>query len=259
MKPGCMIPLVCCVFMAFIYAGSAFSAHPLITDDAYTQGKGSSQLELSGQYSFDKDTDVDSTKNSVAGEVVFAYGIIDSVDLVLRSAYEDARENSEGCLSRKSGISDTDLGIKWRFFEKKDVLSLSVKPVISFSTGDHEKNLGSGETGYRFFFISSAKWDPFSVHVNLGYIRNENRVDERRDIFVASLAGEWEFSDGWRLVADTGIETCRDMNHKEDPVFLLLGIIYSVTKSIDLDLGVKQGVTGTEDRFTLSGAVTFKF
>lgn len=253
-----IVPVIC-MMLALMSGTKAFPAHPLITDDVYTQGKGNSQLELSGEYSYDKDTDKDSTTNSLYGGVVFTHGLIETLDIILTSGYQAVKDNSEGVISRNDGVTDTILDAKWRFYEKKDGLALAVKPGIIFPTGDHDKGLGSGKTGYRFLFISSLKWEPLAVHLNIGYTRNENRIDERKDIFRASLAGEWELSERIKLVADTGIETCRDAVHREDPAFVLLGIIYSVTKKIDLDLGVKQGFTGTETRFTLSGAATFRF
>ncbi|MBP1749505.1 MAG: hypothetical protein H6Q52_2044 [Deltaproteobacteria bacterium] len=82
-------------------------------------------------------------------------------------------------------------------------------------------------------------------------------MDERKDISRVSPAGERKLSERWRLVADTGIETCRDVSHKEDPAFAILGIIYSITRNVDL--GVRQRITGTESKLTLSGAAAFTF
>ena len=51
---------------ALIIPAVSMATHPLITDDAGTQGKGKSQLELNGQY--------DSEKKSVGGVSMQATG-----------------------------------------------------------------------------------------------------------------------------------------------------------------------------------------
>ena len=49
-KPGLYLAGV----LIFCFTTSLYAAHPLITDDTGTQGKGRFQLELNGEYSFDK-------------------------------------------------------------------------------------------------------------------------------------------------------------------------------------------------------------
>jgi len=44
------------IFLALLlFAGPSWAAHPLITDDTGTQGKGNFQLEFNGQYDRDKE------------------------------------------------------------------------------------------------------------------------------------------------------------------------------------------------------------
>ena len=64
-----------------------------------------------------------------------------------------------------------------RFYEHAD-LSLAIKPGLTLPTGDDEKGLGTGKATYRLFFIASQEMDPWAFHLNLGYIRNENTLEE---------------------------------------------------------------------------------
>jgi hypothetical protein len=241
------------------YAKDSLAVHPLITDDAYTQGKGAFQVELASEYVNNKDTDADKTTNVVTTGATFTYGAVDNMDIVLTSGYQSIRDNIEGVTSRNDGVTDSGIDVKWKFYERKDNFSLAIKPGIIFPTGDYEKGLGSGKVRYRFFFISSKELEPLTVHLNIGYMRNENKLDERKDILHTSLAGEWKVAKRLRFVANTGIETCRDKSHIDDPAFILAGFIYAITEKIDLDLGVKGGITRTENSFTALGGVTFRF
>jgi hypothetical protein len=55
-----IISVVKCVIIAALLSAiattPALAAHPLISDDAGTLGKGTSQIELNGQWSSDKET-----------------------------------------------------------------------------------------------------------------------------------------------------------------------------------------------------------
>jgi hypothetical protein len=239
--------------------GISFASHPLITDDAYTQGKGNFQLEIAGEYFNDKDKDKEEKINSATTAVTITYGIAETIDIIATTGYQSIRKNVEGTVLRNDGTVDTGMDVKWRFYEKKNNLFLAIKPGIIFPTGDNDKGLGSGVTRFRFFFISSKELGSFNFHLNLGYMRNNNKNDERKDIAHASLAGEWKIMQKLRLVANTGIETCRDRSYVNDPVFILGGLIYSLTEKIDIDAGIKHGITSTEIDFTVLAGLTMRF
>jgi len=114
------------------------------------------------------------------------------------------------------------LETKWRLFEK-DKFSVALKPGISIPTGNDEKGLGAGLLGGHLFLIASQELGSWAFHGNLGYIRNENKVDERKDIWHASFAATWEVIKNLKLVADIGIERNPDEDAKNDPAFIIGG------------------------------------
>ena len=254
------------VLFWFALIPAAHAAHPLITDDAGTQGRGKFQFELDNQISYKKDNPqnddgTSTTVKTTAAEMklMATYGIVDTVDLVLGVPYQWQRVETDGAgISKTDGLADVSLEVKWRFFEK-DGLSLAVKPGVTLPAGDKDKGLGTGRTGYTFFFIATKEWDPLAFHVNLGYRRNENSVDQRYDIWHASIAAEWKLRKNLRLVANTGVERNTDRTSSINPAFVLGGVIYSLTDNFDLDLGVKGGLTPVDPDYTLLAGVTYRF
>jgi len=258
----CKCLLAGLIFTALLLIpGISQAAHPLITDDTGTQGKGKFQLELNGQYDSDKE-EVDGTSvKSTGGQVsaTMSYGIIDTVDLVVTLPYQWGKtEENEVTTYDEKGISDTVLEAKWRFWEK-DGFSLALKPGIRFPTGNDDKGLGTGKIGGQLFLIGSQELGSWAFHANLGYIRNENKTAEQLNIWHASFATTWEIVKDLKLTANVGIERNPDDNAGNNPAFLIGGIIYSVTENFDLDCGVKYGLTSSETDYSLLAGITIRF
>ncbi len=253
------------LFTIWISTGPAHAAHPLITDDTGTQGKGKSQIELSSQWSFDKEMDDSSgtsvTTKSRQGEVKaqFAYGVIESADLILGVPYQWKKtETDNETTSNVNGFADLSLEVKWRFYEK-DGLSFAFKPGVTLPAGDKEKDLGTGRATGTFFFITTKDWEFWTVHANLGYKRNENNLDQREDIWHASVAGEWKVVKDLRIVANIGAERNPDKTSRTNPAFALGGFIYALSKDIDISIGLKGGLNEAEMDYTVLGGITLRF
>jgi len=92
---------------------------------------------------------------------------------------------------------------------------------------------------------------PWAFHDNLGYIRNENKVNEQKNLWHAPHATTWEIVKNLKLVANIGIERNPDDNAENNPAFLIGGLIYSVTENFDLDCGVKYGLNSAEADYSL--------
>jgi len=239
----------------------SWAAHPLITDDAGTQGKGKFQLELNGQYDWDEEEVESVSIKSAGGEVAgtLSYGIAENVDLVFSMPYLWGKvEESNIAVYDEKGIGDAVLEVKMRLFEKNG-FSLAFKPGMSFPSGNEEKGLGTGKLGGHLFLIATQELESWAFHANMGYIRNENNADEHKDLWHASLATTWEVIKDLNLVVNVGIERNPDDEAKNDPAFLIGGIIYSINENIDVDLGAKCGLTEPETDFTLLTGVAFRF
>jgi hypothetical protein len=256
-------PLVRGLFLivAMLVHTMAWGAHPLITDDAGTQGKGKFQAEINGQYDSDKETAGGISLESTGGQVstTLSYGVLENADLVMSLPYQWSQSKEDGVtVSNEKGIADTTVEVKWRFFEK-DGLSLALKPGLSIPTGNEERGLGAGKTGYQLFFIGSQEAAPWAFHLNIGYIRNENRVGEEKNIWHSSFAATCEVIKNLKIVGNAGIERHRDNSAVNDPAFLVGGVIYSLSESFDVDFGVKYGLTSSENDWSLMAGAAFRF
>lgn len=244
------------MLFALCFTANSYAAHPLITDDTGTQGKGKFQLELTAEYGHDDEEGVKEKTTEIAATLT--YGIVDTVDIILGIPYQHIRTKDPDTTTAEDGLSDVSIELKWRFYEKEG-LSFALKPGITFPTGDDERGLGAGRTGYSLFFLTTKELKPWAFHVNLGYKRNENKIDERKDIWHASVAAEVEAIEELKVVADIGVETNPDTSSNTHPAFIIGGLIYSLSKNFDLDCGIKAGLNKAEVDYALLAGVTLRF
>ena len=247
-----------------------WAAHPFITDDGGTQGAGNWQLELMGQRDRHESVagGVSQSSRSTLFNPVLTYGLFETVDVALGLNYQRNRVSENGLtVDSASGLSDTSLELKWRFYDAEG-LSLAVKPGISLPTGDEDRGLGLGRTSWGINFIADYDVKPWAVFANVAYFRARfsNPQDEaasRSDLWRVSAGTTYEVRDNFWLAAELGVRTNEARN---DPFFpgrraqyAMLGLIFSPTPKIDLDIGVRKGLNRAEtDTVFLAGA-TFRW
>jgi hypothetical protein len=250
------------VSLAFMMmAGIAQAAHPLITDDTGTQGKGKFQLELNAQYDWDEENieGVSVKAEGLEAAAALSYGIAENVDLIFALPYLWGKAKEDNAtVYDENGVGDAVLEVKMRFFVR-DGFSLALKPGMSFPTGNDNRGLGAGTMGGHLFLIASQEIGSWAFHGNLGYIRNENDEQERKDVWHASVAATWEVIKNLKLVANAGIERNPDNQATYDPAFLIGGIIYSFDEHLDIDLGVKYGLNKPEADVSAMVGLAFRF
>lgn len=251
------------VFIYLLFLSShAFAGHPLITDDTDTQGRGSLQVEMGISHFYDKfKEDEQTTCKTKGGEagLQLTIGLIDTVDIVAGLPYQwcDIKENDIH-VAREKGISDITLELKWRFFEKNG-WALAIKPGIILPAGNEKKGLGAGRVGGSFFLIGSKEFEPLTFHVNVGYTRNENKLDERIDLWHLSAAAEIEIIRNLKLMGDIGLARNPDPESNNHPAFVLAGISYDFFEWLTIDAGIKRGLTATEPDWTGLAGITVHF
>ena len=255
------IGLTVVFIMIVVLPAAVFAARPLITDDAGTVGKGTFQVELGFEVSGHRadDDGVVTKKDASSATSTLSYGILDNLDVLLGVPYQKTKMREDGeTVYDEDGIADLTLEAKWRFFEK-DGFALALRPGVSFPTGDHNKGLGTGRMTCGALFIATKDIGPVSFHLNAGYKRNENKTDERKDIWGGDLAGVVTVAKPLKLVVNVGMKTNTDRMAATDPAFFLGGLIYSITDKIDLDLGYKRGLNKAEADNSYIVGLTMKF
>lgn len=248
------------VLVIMLAASPAFAGHPLVTDDTGTQGKGHYELEFNGEFERDDTGGVRSEVTTIAGS--FAAGVTETIDLVLGVPYqygrliEDADDGHEK--TTKDGFSDISLELKWRFWGRNG-LSFAVKPGVTFPTGDRGKGLGGGRMTYSLHLISTLEAGPACFHMNAGYVQNENKNDERKELWHVSLAAEYPVMEKLTLVANVGVDRNPDPASQANPAFILGGVVYSLSDAVDVDFGVKGGLNDVAPDYSFLAGLTFGF
>lgn len=237
-------------------APPSLGAHPLITEDTGTQGRGNWQLELTAELGHEEAAGTRDDTADFAG--VLAYGVRDSLDLMLTLPYAHLESEAGGSTTTSNGVSDVGLEAKWRFIEEGG-LSVALKAGVIFPTGDETADLGTGKTNYSVNLITSYETGPWGYHLHLAYFSNRNVHDERDAIRHGSLALTYLALDNLRLVADLGSFTTADRAYDEDTRFLTLGGIYGVSDDFDIDFGLRHGVSEPETDTTVLLGIALRF
>ena len=257
-----MCKTVIAVLVCLVLASSneGFAAHPLVTDDTGTQGKGNFQLEATGTWLTDQeDTSGEGVRETGSfAALVFAAGFSETLDVIVGVPYVWTETKEAGQTTRDDGISDTVLEAKWRFYDKEK-FSMAIKPGIFLPTGNEEQGRGTGHVGYTVFLISTVETEPWAFDANLGYLYLENRHEERVNLWFASLATRFAVSEQWTIAGEIGATRNADPDDSSHPAFAQAGLIYSPSDDLDLSLGFLAGLSDAEVDQLVRAGVTIRF
>lgn len=232
---------------AALAPGVSQAAHPLITEDTGTQGRGRWQLEVNAESSRDRREGV--TTRGLQPAATLSYGAADNIDLQLTVPY--LRQKTEGVVA--GGRLDTALDAKWRFYEDGP-LSLGLKPGLTLPTGREEDGLGAGRTTWGSLLILSYEREGWALHSHAGYRRNRNTLGERESLTQISAALWLKVTKQLKVVADHAFDTNPDPSSATTIRQTVVGFIYSVTPAFDFDAGIRRGNDPAIDRALLFGA-----
>ncbi|MDA8423644.1 MAG: hypothetical protein M0Z89_09960 [Nitrospiraceae bacterium] len=73
------------------------------------------------------------------------------------------------------------------------------------------------------------------------------------------MATTYEVAKDLKLVGNLGIERNADKAADNDPAFLIAGAIYSVAENVDVDFGVKYGLSSSETDMSFMAGAAFRF
>jgi hypothetical protein len=227
---------------------SAWAAHPLVTDDTSTQGKGNYQVELNSDWARS------AGETGHVAAFTLSRGTMDALDLY---------GNLPVSLTSPSGIGDLSFGAKWRFWQNERS-SLAVKPELFLATGNAAKGLGKGSASLALTLIASHIVGRWGFDANIGITANRDRdppFDDGRHLIVWRISGAlaYTLTPRWTLVADTGIARNAEKAGKTNPAFILAGAIYTPRSNVDIDIGIKAGLTSVEVHRQAGAGLTVRF
>lgn len=252
--------------LALVTAGSAFAGPPLATDDAGTVDVGKLEIELNSSYGYDKQTVNGSTTktNTVDGEVKITTGLYKDLGISLAIPYLfNQRSDVDGNLSNTKGFGDMTLEVKYRFAELAGI-NLAIKPTVIIPTGKYSNGLSEGRWQFGGTLIATKEFadGAYALHANLGYEYHHYREDDgtqRKELLCGSIAGEAEVIKGLFAVADFGLATNPDKASNELPVYALTGLRYEINDHLDVNAGIKFGLTKPETDVTALYGLMLKF
>lgn len=255
--------------LAILTASSALAAPPLATDDAGTVAVGSFEVEINGFYATDKHHAGVTTCNASASstEIKFSTGLFKDISgsLVLPYTFS-LRETEDGEMAHKSqGLGDLTLEIKYGFAELAGI-NLAIKPSLVAPTGRYSQGLSEGHWHGSITMIASKEFadGAYALHANVGYEHHRYRTHTLRstthgNLWTGSIAGEAELLKGLVLVADVGIGSNPIRGDHEPPIYALTGARFEINELLDINAGIKFGLTEPETDITALYGLMLKF
>lgn len=233
-------------------AFSAYAAHPLVSDDAQTQGQNGNQIEINMDWASD------AGQRSRISTLTYTRGINDTTDVYLNIPNTWRAPDAQ-----PSGLNDIGVGLKWRFFEQDDI-ALGIKPEWVLSTGDETKGLGNGKDSYALTLIAELKRHPFVWLANIQQTHNRyklaaDREQNRRTTRQYSIGVLTEIAENTNFIVDIGQSDAAERAQNKAPRFVVVGLIYAVDENLDLDVGYKKGLNSIETDRQLGAGVTWRF
>lgn len=228
-----------------------WAAHPFLTEDPGTQGKGRSELEL-GAAAAQGDPSIDGRGTMFSPQ--FSFGVAENVDVIVQ-AFWQSQWPAQAATVR--GFNNTVLDIKWRFVDEGP-LALGMRGGIELPTGNAAKGLGGGDVSPHLLGIIGYKFDDLQVLLNAGYARlRQPGVRPDFGFFSVALTSADPGSVQTFIEAATFSNT--DPAQSQWPAVARTGLIVSVNTLLDLDVGVQARLNHSATRVVWLAGATLRW
>ena len=234
-----------------LYASMAHGAHPLLTEDANTQGAGRFELEI-GTASVRED-------NGRAFELnpQLAYGILDNLDAIVRPSWFALSGDAIGESGRRRGFGDTVLDLKWRFATIEPT-SFAIRAGLDLPTAANGIP-GFDGTGWHALLIATSDLSALTLTGDVGYLHTPRQPGLRRDIYRVSAAAIYEVHERVQLLINAEMRSSLDADRGTWPAALLVGAIVTVTPWLDLDAGWQRRLNNAGPRQVFYAGATIRW
>ena len=248
MRAGSLSPLLIGLALA---TPAAFAAHPLQTEDTGTQGAANVEIENG------------LSRARLAATTLTVYqpqvsvGLATTVDAIVQPS---AVWRQAPGLPERSGLGDTNIDAKWRFWGS-DPWSFAIRAGVLAPTAQRGLGLPHGEPSEHALLVATWDGTPTTVHANLGLTRVPRAPGARATVAHLSAAVMQQAGERLVLAADTEIDQDPDPARRAWPGSLLAGAIWTARPGLDLDVGwqrsfsaqpvVRQWMAGLTWRFAL--------
>lgn len=238
------------LFPAILGLGSsvAFAGHPMMTEDTGTQGTNNLELELGFDWS------------RRAGDRNFlfqpqlSWGAAETLDLIVQPSWIIDHSGA----GTERGFGDTNLDVKWRFYERAP-WSFAIRAGVSAPTAGNGLGLRNDTFVPHAILVASRDFARFRLDLNVGYGRAADDPSQRGDLYHFSAAVTVETAQYLFLVLDTSVDSNPDRAGKSFAAVMLFGIIYTVYPGLDVDAGFRGRLNGTGPTQQWLAGITFRW
>ena len=252
-------PLIGAVASGIVLAAAigAQAARPFVaTERGPTLDHGVSRFEIGVESArFSSQT----TRYTLMTELT--YGLLNNLNFKVQAPYFFV----SGPGGTQGVVGDVTLRPKILFVKGREAnpLSLAGEAVVKFPSCDESGAAGpvnpacTGEADLGFIGIATKEFLPVTVHFNLGYTFVGNAPGRAYDNVISyALAFEYDtILPAITVVTELAGETNRDPAAAENPLTVLLGVVYRVNRRVSLDSSLVTGLTSpSPDYGALLGA-----
>lgn len=231
--------------------GYAQGGPPMRTDDPGTPGNGNFEINLA----LTSDRRVDE-RVFEAPLLDINYGVGERIQLKFELPFV-VRGTNDG--PTKSGLGNSDFGIKWRFYENKKLgLDISTYPQLEFNNPTQSATRGLADQGVRMLLPleSTKKIGALDVDAEIGFALRQHGAND----WIAGLALGRSVTPRWELVGEFNAAARTDGTDRETT--LDAGTRYRLFRPVVLLLMVGHTVRlgdPNEPRFIGYGGLQFQF
>ncbi len=215
-----LLPILCCT------ASLAF-AEPqrtvLTTENKFPE---LGHLELGYDFSNREFSDLEYRSH----EVFARFGLVENLTARVHVPFDTYRPDFG---SSESGLGDVRVGLDLVAYQDVFSFPFIIPHVdVGFSTGDEDKNLGTGETMYKFGVAFGTKThEQFVWVLDVSYAADAKaKAADEDDIFEVGLSWGWELSDRFMLSLEALIQDHQDTDN--EPYLLGGGFSYKWTPAL---------------------------
>lgn len=246
-KRTVVLALLVAVLVAPVHA-----AHPFLTEDPGTQGKGNTELELG--FAADQGDPSFGGRGTLFSPQI-SYGVADRIDIIVQGFWQ-TQTPAGGPTVR--GIANTAVDVKWRFHDNGGPLTFAVRGGLDLPTGDDTKGLGGGKVGVHVIGVAGWSEGDVSVYANAAYAR-VRQPGVRPDIGFFSVAVTGPEATPLRTFIEAAIYSNTDPALRQWPAIARTGLLYSVNPSFDIDVGFQARLNRSATRAAWLAGATFRW
>ena len=211
---------------------AARAAHPLISEDTGTQGRGKFELELGAQWGREGGSSVSELDPQLS------YGARDDLDLIVRPSLFRFAGTAIETAGGRGGAGPVALDVKWRIAAHE---AWSVGTRAGFDTPSVTRALVPRTPGWHALAMLTYQDGPLMATGNVAYVRlpahDATGAPVRRDVLRFSSALVRDVTDDLRLLVDVAIRQSADPAEGRWPAMAVLGAIVRIPAGFDVDAG----------------------